>query len=215
MPVATKNRGIIRKGEENMLKLRKGCKVPFPERLSEGYEHMDFGIVANVGADKIRSVLEHFIAIWDEKIFFILELPSALKDEVEIRPGVLAAKHKDVYYIDGCTAEKALTILAKTADLLINDGMSTFGFGCHESKDEILIGYYNVVSIYTSNKERYDGFFEAHEINQVETLLTAWDTFSQETPGESEIVVTDGKRVYDIPEMFKDWGIYFAERREE
>lgn len=31
-----------------MLKLRKECKVPFPEKLSEGYEYIDSGIIANV-----------------------------------------------------------------------------------------------------------------------------------------------------------------------
>ena len=198
-----------------MLKLRKGCKVPFSEKLSEGYKYIESGIVANVDADKIRSVLEHFVVIHDEPIFFILELPSNLDDEVEIRPGVLEALHKDVYYIDGCTVEEALTILIRAADLMINDGLCAFGFGCHESQDEIMVGKYNVVSIYTANKEMYDDFFEAHEIGQVENLLTAWNTFTQETPGESERVDTDGKSVYDIPGMFKDWGIYLAEQREE
>ena len=198
-----------------MLKLRKGCKVPLPEKLSEGYKYIESGIVANVDADKIRSVLEHFVVIHDEPIFFILELPSNLDDEVEVRPGVLEALHKDVYYIDGCTVEEALTILIRTADLMINDGLCSFGFGCHQSQDEIMIGKYNVVSIYTSNKEMYNGFFEDHEISRDENLLTAWDTFTKETPGESERVDTDGKSVYDIPEMFKDWGIYLAEQREE
>lgn len=198
-----------------MLKLRKGCRVPFPERLSEGYKYIESGIVANVDADKIRSVLEHFIAIHDERLFFILELPTNLNDEVQIRPGIIEAKHKDVYYIDGCTDEEALTILIRAADLMINDGLCSFGFGCHQSQDEIMIGKYNVVSIYTSNKEMYDGFFEDHEIRQAESLLTAWDTFAQETPGESVRIDTDGKSIYDIPEMFKDWDIYFGERREE
>lgn len=72
-----------------------------------------------------------------------------------------------------------------------------------------------MISIYTRNKEGYDGFFEDHDINRAERLLTAWDTFTQESPGESERVDTDGKSIYDIPEMFKEWGIYLAERREE
>lgn len=198
-----------------MLKLRKGCKVPFPEKLSEGYAYIDTGIIANVDADKIRSVLEHFIMVHDERIFFILELPSNLYNEVEVRPGVLGGFHKDVYYIDGCTAEEALTVLTRATDLMIQDGLCIFGFGCHQSQDEIIVGKYNVISIYTSNKEMYNGFFEEHKINQVENLLTAWNTFTQETPGESFRVDTDGKSVYDIPEIFKDWGIYLAGQREE
>lgn len=198
-----------------MLKLRKGCKVPFPEKLSDGYQYIDAGIIANVSADKIKSVLEHFIGIHDEPIFFILEIPSNLNDEVEVRSGVLEAMHRDVYYIDGCTPKEALTILNRVADLMINDGLCTFGFGGHQSQDEIMVGKYNVISIYTLNKELYDGFFEDHEINKVEHLLTAWDTFTPESPGESTRVDTDSKSIYDIPDMFKEWGIYLAEQREE
>lgn len=123
-----------------MLKLRKGCKVPFPEKLSDGYQYIDAGIIANVSADKIKSVLEHFIGLHDEPIFFILEIPSNLDDEDEVRSGVLEAIHRDVYYIDGCTAEEALTILIRAADLMINDGLCVFGFGCRRSQDEIMVG---------------------------------------------------------------------------
>lgn len=198
-----------------MLKLRKGCKVPFPEKLSEGYAYIDSYFSANVNADKIEMLLAHFIAIHNEPIFFILELPSKQDDEVEICPGVVEALHKDVYYIDACTQEEALAILNITYEVLINDGLCSFGFGCHESHDEIMVGKYNVVSVYTQNKNTFDGFFEEHEIQYVNKLLTAWDTFTQDSPGESSRVDTDGKSVYDIPDVFKDWGIYLAEQRED
>ncbi len=198
-----------------MLKLRKGCKVPFSEKLSEGYEYTDSGFTANVNADKIEMLLAHFIAIHNEPIFFILELPSKRDDEVEIRPGVVEALHKDVYYIDGCTQEEALALLNRTSEVLINDGLCSFGFGCHESHDEIMVGNYNVVSVYTQNKNTFDGFFEEHKIRCVKKLVTAWDTFTPASPGESSRVDTNGKSVYDIPDVFQDWGIYLAERRED
>ena len=198
-----------------MLKIRKGFKVPYPERLSEGYKNTENGFIANVDADKTMSVLEHFIAIHDEPMFFILELPANLEDEKEVRPGVLKDTHRDVYYIDGCTVEQALVILIRVGELLINDGMATFGFGCHQSYDEIMVEKYNTVSIYTRDKDFYDGFFEAHDIKNMESLITAWDTFDMYHPGRSERVDTDGVSVYSIPEIFRDWGIYLAERREE
>ena len=198
-----------------MLNFRQGCKVSFPEKLSEGYEYKDSCFTANVNADKIEMLLAHFIAIHNEPIFFILELPSNQKDETEIRPGVVNTLHKDVYYIDGCTQEEALVILNRTADLMINDGLCSFGFGCHISNDEIMVGKYNVVSVYTKSKNTFEGFFEEHEIGYVEHLVTAWDTFTQDTPGTSFRVDTDGKSIYDIPDIFKDWGIYLAEQRED
>lgn len=198
-----------------MLQLRKGSEVPFPDKLSEGYEYNEPCFTANVNADKIERMIAHFILVHNEPLFFILELPSMQDDETEIRPGVVETLHKDVYYIDGCTQEKASTILRKTADLMINDGMCAFGFGCHQSHDEIMVGKYNVVSLYTQHRKKYDGFFEKHQIEAVENLITAWDTFTQESPGKSAIVYTDGKSVYDIPVMLQDWGIYLAEKRED
>lgn len=63
-----------------------------------------------------------------------------------------------------------MVIISRVSDLMINDGMCSFGFGCHTSNDEIMVGKYNVVSVYTQNKNTFEG---------------------------------------------KEWGIYFAEQREE
>ena len=198
-----------------MLVLRTGCEVPFPEKLSEEYMLTDSQIIANISADKIKEVMEHFICIHEEPVFFILELPSRRDDEEEIRPGVVEKLHKDVYYIDGCTQKEALTILLRVGDLMINDGLCSFGFGCHESTDEIMFGKYNVTTIFSRNIEQYIGFMAEHEIPKADNITTAWETFSREHPGSSERIDTDGRDVYSIPEMFADWGIYKAEQRED
>lgn len=57
----------------------------------------------------------------------------------------------------------------------------------------------------------YDGFFQGHEINRVEYLLTAWNNFTQQSPGESDRVDTEGKSIDDISEMFKEWGYYMRQ----
>lgn len=122
--------------------------------------------------------------------------------------------HKDVYYIDECTGEEAFTILLRIGDLMINDGLCSFGFGCHESEDEIVFGKYNVTTILSKNINRYNSFMAEHGIAKSEDIVTAWDTFSQENPGISERIETGGKDIYSILEMFADWGIYKAEQRE-
>lgn len=103
----------------------------------------------------------------------------------------------------------------KYGELLVNDGMNRFGFGCHESGDEIMLDKYNVVTIYSRTLSKYNDFFEAHEINRVSQLVTAWDTFSDDTPGQAERYDYNGKSVYDLPDVLKDWGIYLAETRAE
>lgn len=71
------------------MKLKAGCHVPFAERLQEEYKINGDQITANVGTDKIESVMQHFIAVHEEPIFFILELPTQARNEQEIRPGVV------------------------------------------------------------------------------------------------------------------------------
>jgi len=144
-----------------------------------------------------------------------LELPANADDETQVAPGIVRTLHKDIYYIDGCSQEEALTILIRVGNLLYNDGISSFGFGCHESGDEIMFGKYNVLTIYSQKIEQYNDFFDAHEIEITDDLQTAWNTFTEDTPGTSERYEVDGKSVFDIPKQFEDWGMYLAEQREE
>lgn len=198
-----------------MLKLRKGCRVPFPERLDEGYRMADGCILANVSADHIIAVMERFIRSHGEPLFFILELPAKQHEETELRPGIVGAFHKNVYYIDGCSQEEALAILNRIGELAVNDGLCAFGFGGHVSKEEILFGKYNVTTLLGPELSRFDGFFEECGIAENADLLTAWDTFSDDCPGRCDTVTTDGRDVYSIPEQLAGWGIYLAERRED
>lgn len=123
--------------------------------------------------------------------------------------------HKDIYYIDGLTDEQALVLLMRYGELLINDGISKFGFGVHNGNAELMRDKYNVVTLWTSDLGKYEGFFEAHDIPLVEECLTAWDTFSEIMPGESSRVDVNGLSVFDLPNELRDWGIYFCEQRED
>lgn len=199
-----------------MFVLRTGSKVPFPEKIFEGYMLKNNMITANISADKIKSVMEHFICVHNnEPIFFILELPSKKDDEIEIKPGVVKKFHKDVYYIDGCSNKEALTILQSIGDLMINDGLCSFGFGCHISEVEIMFGKYNVTTIFSTQIEQYNSFFKEHDIPKFDNLNTAYDTFSRDFPGFSEIIKTNGIDVFSIPDKLSNWGIYKAEQREK
>lgn len=53
------------------------------------------------------------------------------------------------------------------------------------------------------------------ELLKKSQLVTAWDTFSDDTPGQAERYDYNGKSVYDLPDVLKDWGIYLAETRAE
>ena len=195
-----------------MLKLRQGCRVPFPELLNEAYQRDETRIIANVDADKISDIVSHFIAMHNEPLFFILELPSNKKDENATPEGEVSSFHKDIYFIDGCSQSKANDIWSRVSEILINDGLCSFGFGAHYSKDEIMIGKYNVLTLLSPQLQKFDGFFESHNIVETDRLITAWTTFTKDHPGESMRIKTNEKDIFDVVDMLKDSGLYFYQR---
>ena len=199
-----------------MLNLVKGHQVSLVENLFESFTKLtEHHLMANVHAEKILEIFQHFIVIHDEPLFFILELPVSIDREKVIAKNIIKESHKDVYYIDGCSREECLALLIRYGDLLVNDGLSKFGFGGHKSHDEIMLDSYNVVTIYSKELSKFNDFFESHNIQFVEELVTAWKTFSKTSPGISEIYESNGKTVYDLPEELAEWGIYLAETRTE
>ena len=199
-----------------MLNLVKGHRVSLVENLFESFTKLtEHHLMANVHSEKILEVFQHFIAIHDEPLFFILELPVSIDREKVIAKNIINESHMDVYYIDGCSIEECLVLLIRYGDLLVNDGLSKFGFGGHKSHDEIMLDSYNVMTIYSKELSKFNDFFEPHNIQFVEELVTAWETFSETSPGISEIYESNGKTVYDLPEELAEWGIYLAETRTE
>lgn len=198
-----------------MLEMTKGFFVPQVDRLSEQYQKGETTLLANVNASKIEEVFRHFICMQEERLFFILELPASETDERKLRKSDTDPMHKDIYYIDGLTDEQALTLLIRYGELLINDGISRFGFGVQDGNAEIMRDKYNVITLWTNDSDKYEGFFEAHGIPLVEKCITAWDTFSEAAPGEAGRVDVNGMNVFDLPDELKDWGIYFYEQKKD
>jgi len=197
-----------------MLNLVKGCSVARQELLEEGYRFSgENHITANVNAEKIQEVVQHFITDHNELLFFILEIPVNIERENPTTPGVLVELHKDVYYIDGCSSDVCLTILNQYGELLVNDGISSFGFGGHESHDEIMVGKYNTVMIYGRSTARFEILLASHGITLRKNLITSWETFTSDSPGNSERYEVDGVTVFDLPEKLKELNIYLAETR--
>lgn len=194
----------------------KGHKISNYEKIVEAYtETSERSLVANVSAENIMDIFQHFIAMHEESLFFILELPVSVDREELISSRTMRETHNDVYYIDGLSRETCMLLLIRYGELLINDGMSKFGFGGHESYNEIMLDKYNLITIYSLDLQEFHDFFEPHDIEYRETLITAWDTFTPDSPGISEKFEYDGKSVYDLPEELEDWGIYLAETRED
>ncbi len=198
-----------------MIELKQGCTVPFPEKLFEQYEISDTYITANVNASKVMDMMRHFIESHkEEPLFFVLEIPTKADDEPKAEDGYIENLSDDVYFIDGLSSENALDVLKSLGNFLIKDGLNTFGFGGHESSEEILFGRYNVMTVYTRAPQNFDKMFQEFNIEKTDDLVTAWKTFDSEHYGEClRYEGETGKTIFDIPEDFKKYGMYFYERR--
>ncbi len=198
-----------------MLNMVKGCKINDPSILYEGYTRLESGFAANVNADKIKALLESFVLLHNEYCFVIIEIPTNAKEEALLSSDGTQKLHKDVYYLDGLTPERAVEFLHVFGEWFVHDGMSNFGIGIHSGANEIVLGKYNVVTVYTKTPQKYSGFFEGQDIYEENDLKTAWDYFTHDAPGESFLYEYQGKNVYHLIEHLKQYGLYFAERREE
>ena len=200
-----------------MLEMKECCKVPFPEKLYEGYEITDSAIYANVNASKVLEMMRQFITMHEEPLFFILEIPCKGEDGIAEEKTLSTSDDYDIYFVDGLDAERATGWINALGNFLIRDGMNTFGIGGHESHEEILFSRYNVMTIYTKNTEAYRDFLSSFGIWQTDCLVTAWDTFDSQHPGVCERYISDetGKTIYDIPETFKEYGLYLYNAHKE
>ena len=200
-----------------MIELKKACKVPYPKKLYEEYEICDNAISANVSTSKVIDMMKAFIRMHDKPTFFILELPKRADGSIVKKVQTDKELENDVYYIDGMDEEKANLCLDEFGELLVEDGMSIFGIGCHRSHDEILFGKYNVLTIYSNEVDKFSELMRSFEIKKTEKLVTAWDTFDRNHPGECTTYVSNkiGYDIYDIPERGKKYGMYLYEKPAE
>ena len=188
----------------------KGYIVPLRDEVEEGYDYKGKTATANVSYEKMKEVILGFIDSLVEPCFFILELPATRQQEEMLRENNCAPFHSNVYYADGLSKKQLLKIIDSYGEILINDGVCEFGFASHITRDEIFICKYNMVKIFSTDKEMIKNLFDRHNIPRRESLKTAWDTFSQNSPGDSKTIEIDGLTCFDLVDKLESFGLYFA-----
>ena len=180
-----------------------GVEVELDEKITSAYTENEDGFEAVVSAERIAPLVNSFIGLLDEPVFFFLELPKNINDEDN--------DGYDIFYLDNCTLPVAKAIMKRYGELLIQDGISRFGFGSHMSNYEIYVRDYQQVSIYYPEKKKAAALLGDLDIKKTDKLITMWDGFSEETPGISIRVELNGENVYDIPENLRSEGMYRSE----
>lgn len=101
-------------------------------------------------------IMADFIGMYEEPLFFFLELPGHLPEG--FNEGFIKEDEmkKDVYYLDGLDQKNSLNILNEIGDVLCNDGLSSFGVGILGSEDEIMFDHLNLVRFLGKDIKRYN-----------------------------------------------------------
>ena len=181
-----------------MFQTAPGVTIPFPEKIKEEFEISGKYIRFNLSFEKIRPMLDNFIEQLAEPLFIVLQFPLTQQEEAGRPKDDTGCLHQKVCYLDGQSKEQVRGILRKYGDLLLSDGISQFAVASHSTGDEMFIKTYKVIDIYTDNQEKYISLLEKYGLKQTENLITAWNTFSHETPGEARCLKMNGLDAYDV-----------------
>lgn len=181
--------------KQNPFVVTQGLILSDTNGVGEFFENIPDGYAVYPSAFKMKALAESFIDKISEPMFFFLELP---KEEETLK--------YDVYYLE-CTKPVAKAILKRYGELLINDGVSRFGFGSHKNDEEIYFSSLQTVYIYTKREGEFEGILKSLEISN-EKKLSAADKFDPEND-DITLVEIDGETVFDIVENLKDAGLYF------
>lgn len=182
--------------------------------IYSAYKTEENGLSAVLSCELIYPAINGILELLDEPVFFFLELPCTEDEEKKLRKSKSDPFHYNVYYLDGCTIPVAKAIMKRYGELLINDGISRFGFGSHKSGDEIYCLNYQEFRIY-GNSGKYEKVLKKLKVQHDDSYKSLWDNFSDETPGNSMMVEINGESVYNIVENLKSEGMYLAETRSE
>lgn len=192
-----------------MFQTAPGVTIPFPDKIQEQFQvYEGKSIYANISFEKLKPILTEFYHNLPEPLFFVLQLPLSIHEERKLKDS--NTFHQEVCYLDGQTKSQIDDIIEKYGQILLEDGMSQFAVASHVNNEEIFIQKYKLTAFYSSSPRRFIPFLQRYSLTETDNLITVWNTFSQETPGECRRVSINGFDVYDVAEQLKKQGLYRA-----
>lgn len=88
-------------------------------------------------------------------------------------------------------------------ELLLHDGLSQFAVASQVTHDELFIQKYKVIALLSKAPTNYVDFLKSYGLVQTDKLVTAWQTFTRETPSEARRENIDGLDIFDVYERLK------------
>lgn len=205
----------------NAFRLARGVTVTDLSGVSEGFEcsvpvGRDHSFLrVNVSAERIADVFLDLAALVDTPGFFVIGIPASRPVEQELHDPARPALHRDFHYLDGIDGDRLRSVFERYRELLVEDGMVTFGFGSHSGLDEVHVARYKVFEILSTKPAKYVERLIELGYPRRERLRTVRHTFTPTTPGRLERISIDGRSAFDMVVELEREGLYFGTRRTE
>ena len=183
------------------------------EGISSSYQLCENNMIDSVlSAELIEPLLKKGVKLLPEPHFFFIEIPCTEDEEKELRKSKEDPTHRKLYYLDGCTEPVTQAIIERYGELLINDGLTRFGFGSNLSDEEIYVLDYQQIQVYADDL-RFEALFRELGAERTDRLKTVWENFTPENVGISMAIECEGEQCSDIPALLEKEGMYYAETR--
>ncbi|MCD7808778.1 MAG: hypothetical protein LUH02_05490 [Erysipelotrichaceae bacterium] len=189
-----------------MFDLIKGAKIENYNELKEAYRlQRKNHIEAVVETHHIMTLIEQFIRRLENETFFIfIEVPTLLDDEEKYDDGY---SHKDVYFMKRLSADEVSGIFYLFEDILLNDGLSSFGVAFDYG--QIGKSKCNMVDVYNRDVANFRDLFEDNDIHEDDQMITPYQLMNENHQGSCFLYEdNDGKCIYDVVESLKGFGLY-------
>lgn len=180
------------------------------DEITEGYSKTQLGkltmFVANVSAERLGYV---FLSLCDliEGYSYV----SIEHEDLAQEPPV-----KDIYFITDVLSDEFLSIFSSYHRILLESPAITFAYASHLEEDEVYLGPYKTLRIFTSEPEKYENLLKHFELRRYRYLMTPSEVLEKEKDkAEKKSLVQQTITREEIDRMLKElekYNIRFAKR---
>lgn len=161
-----------------------------------------------ISSEKIKPIVKKAVRLI-KKPYFFLEIPFTDTEEAELSKKGESGSHMRLYNLE-VTHSVADAILERYGDLLINDGVTNFGFCSLETETEIYVMPFQNIMFYNKNDVNiFEKILIENNIpeRREEEYITIDSLLSKKNPADRVLVELNGETVFDVIENLKEVGL--------
>ncbi len=202
--------------QEN-LKIIEGLNISEISGVKSAYMKINSSeINCVISAEKIKSIVKKAVRLI-KKPFLFLEVPCTDAQEAELSKKGDDGTHMQLYNLE-VTHDVADAILDRYGDLLINDGVTNFGFCSLKTETEIYAMPFQNIMFYNENDTSiFENILKENNIPEVksEQFVRIDSLISKDNPADRVLVELNGETVFDMVENLTEVGLTLCDTIKE